>query len=137
MLEQINLKTALGQLTRKQWCLIKWISNGKKKISIETSLISLLFLTDSELRLRDAFTLGLLAWSEPEFVRSPSPCPRWTAFILFYLGPNRGSFASSSQQLFPPLLSNDGAEEEGKMHNIALCTFIYLRFWTVRFVYKA
>ncbi len=68
-------------------------------------------------------------WSEPEFVCSPpSPCPRWTVFILFYLGPNRGSFASSSQQLFPPLLSNDGAGECGKMHNIALCTFIYLRF---------
>ncbi len=52
----------------------------------------------------------------------------WTAFILFYLGPNRGSFASSSQQLFTPLLSNDGAEGGGKMHKIALCTFIYLHF---------
>ncbi len=50
---------------------------------------------------------------------------------------DRGSFASSSQQLFTPLLSNDGAGEGGKMHKIAICTFIYLRFWTVRFVYKA
>ncbi len=65
------------------------------------------------------------------------PSPRWTAFILFYLGPNHGSFASSSQQLCTPLLSNDGTGEGGKMHKIALCTFIYLRFWTVRFIYKA
>ncbi len=70
-------------------------------------------------------------------ITPPSPCPRWTAFILFYLGPNCGSFASSSQQLFTPLLSNDGAGEGGKLHKIALCSFIYLRFWTVRFVYKA
>ncbi len=70
-------------------------------------------------------------------IAPPSPCPCWTAFILFYLGPNRGSFASSSQQLFTPLLSNDGAGEGGKMHKIALCTFIYLRFWTIRFVYIA
>ncbi len=65
------------------------------------------------------------------------PSPRWTAFILFYLGPNHGSFASSSQQLCTTLLSNDGAGEGGKMHKIVLCTFIYLRFWTVRFIYKA
>ncbi len=26
----------------------------------------------------------------------PLPCPPWTAFILFYLGPNRGSFQASS-----------------------------------------
>ncbi len=77
---------------------------------------------------KGAFTLGSIAWSEPEFVCSPSPCPHWTVFILFYFGPNRGSFASSSQQLFTPLLSNDGAEEGGKMHKIAICTFIYLRF---------
>ncbi len=43
-------------------------------------------------------------------------------------GPNPSSFASSSQQLFTPLLSNDGAGECGKMQKIALCTFIYLRF---------
>ncbi len=69
-------------------------------------------------------------------VRLPGPnpcsfapsCPRWTVFILFYLGPNHGSFVSSSQQLFTPLLSNDGAGEGGKMHKIAICTFIYLRF---------
>ncbi len=46
-------------------------------------------------------------------------------------------FTSSSQQRVIPLLSNDGAGEGGKMHKIALCTFIYLRFWTVNFVYKA
>ncbi len=73
----------------------------------------------------------------PSSFAPPSPCPRWTAFILFYLGPNRGSFASSSQQLFTPLLSNDGVGECGKIQKIALCTFIYLRFWTVWFVYKA
>ncbi len=83
---------------------------------------------------KGAFTFGSIAWSEPEFVCSP--LPRWTAFI-FNLGPNRGSFASSSQQLFTPLLSNDGAGECGKMQKIALCTFIHLRFWTVCFVYKA
>ncbi len=53
--------------------------------------------------------------------------PPPTAFILFYLGPNRGSFASSCQQLFTPLLNNDGVGEGGKMHKIALCAFIYLR----------
>ncbi len=56
------------------------------------------------------------------------PSPRWTAFILFYLGLNRGSFASSSQQMFTPLLSNEGAGEGSKMHKIALCTFTYLHF---------
>ncbi len=61
----------------------------------------------------------------------------WITFILVYLGPNRSLFTSSSQQLFTPLLSNDSAGEGDKMHNISLCTFIYLRFWTVRFVYKA
>ncbi len=33
-----------------------------------------------------------------------------------------------SQQLFTPFLSNGGAGEGGKMHKIALCTFIYLSF---------
>ncbi len=69
------------------------------------------------LQIKGAFTFVSIAWSEPEFVCSPL----WTAFILFYLGPNRSSFALSSKQLFTPLL----------------CTFIYLRFWTVCFVYKA
>ncbi len=67
------------------------------------------------------------------------PGPNWSSapavFISVYLGPNRGSFATSSQQLFIPLLSNDGSGEGVKMYNIALCTFIYLHFWTVRFVY--
>ncbi len=76
---------------------------------------------------KGTFTLGSIAWSEPKFDCSPSPCPRWTVFI-FYLGPNCDSFASSIQQLFTPLPSNDGTREGSKMHNIALCTFIYLRF---------
>ncbi len=86
-------------------------------------------------RTKGAFTLGSFAWSEvpnQSSIAPPSLCPRWTAFILFYLGPNRGSFASSSQQLFTPLLSNDGAGEGGKKLSALLC----LRFWTVRFVYK-
>ncbi len=55
----------------------------------------------------------------------PSPCPRWTAFILFYLGPNRGSFASSSQQLFTPLHSNDGAENAAKCKRL-LSALLYI-----------
>ncbi len=58
-------------------------------------------------------------------IAPPSPCPHWTVYILFYLGPNHGSFASSSQQLFT---CNDGAGEGSKMHNIVLCSFKYLCF---------
>ncbi len=78
---------------------------------------------------KGAFTLGLLAWSEPEFVCSLMP--RWTVYILVYQGPSHSSFASSSQQLLTPLLSNDGAGDGGKVHNIALCTFIYLLTYLV------
>ncbi len=52
----------------------------------------------------------------------PPPAPM---FILVYLGLNCSSFASSSQQLFTPLLSNDGAGEGVKMHNIALHFYIF------------
>ncbi len=94
-------------------------------------------MIDIKVCLRVLSHLVCLPGPNPSSIAPSSPCPRWTAIILFYFGPNRSSFASSSQQLFTPLLSNDGAGEGGKMNNIALCTFIYLRFWTVRFVYKA
>ncbi len=61
----------------------------------------------------------------PSSFAPPSPWPRWTAFILFYLGPNRGSFASSSQQLFTPLLSNDGARECAKCKRL-LSALLYI-----------
>ncbi len=41
----------------------------------------------------------------------PSPC--WTVFILVYLGPNRGSFVTSSQQPLTPLLSNEEKAAKG------------------------
>ncbi len=56
----------------------------------------------------------------------PSACPHWTAFILFYLGPNRGSFASSSQQLFTPLLSNDGQEKAKCITLLSALLYIYV-----------
>ncbi len=55
----------------------------------------------------------------------PPPAPM---FILVYLGLNCSSFASSSQQLFTPLLRNDGAGEGVKMHNIALHFYIFKFF---------
>ncbi len=65
----------------------------------------------------------------PSSFAPPSPCPCWTAFILFYLGPNRSSFASSSQQLFTPLLSNDG---RGRMRqNAKDCS---LHFYIFKFL---
>ncbi len=66
----------------------------------------------------------------PSSIVPPAPCPRWTAFVLFYLGLFAPWFVCvSSQQLFTPLLSNDGAGEGSKMHKIALCTSIYLLFF--------
>ncbi len=97
----------------------------------ETMLLVYVHLHGDTLRVLSH--LVRLPGPNPSWIAPPSPCPRWTAFILFYLGLNRGSFALSSQQLFTPLLSNDGAGDGGKMHKIALCTFIYLRFWTVHF----
>ncbi len=85
-------------------------------------------MIDIKVCLRVLSHLVCLPGPNPSSIAPSSPCPRWTAIILFYFGPNRSSFASSSQQLFTPLLSNDGAGEGGKMNNIALCTFIYLRF---------
>ncbi len=63
-------------------------------------------------------------------VRLPPPCPHWSAFILFYLGLNRGSFASSSQQLFTPFLSNGG-----KMHNIAFSALLYIYVFELFFLF--
>ncbi len=70
-------------------------------------------------------------------VRLPGPNPSSFAATSpsglrsFYLGPNRGSFASSGQQLFTPLLSNDGAEGGGKMHCFSLnfYIFMFLNHW--------
>ncbi len=80
---------------------------------------------------KGAFTLGSITLSEPEF-----DCHRWTVFILFYLGPNRVSLVSSAATAVYPIASNGGAEEGGKMHNIALCTYIFT-FLNIRIVYKA
>ncbi len=97
------------------------LPEGSRESSLWDGWLESLIIKDSSLIIK-----GLIAWSEPEF--DCSPCPRWIAFILFYLGPNCGSFASSSQQLFTPLLSNGCTGEGRTMHNIALCTFIYWRF---------
>ncbi len=50
----------------------------------------------------------------PSSIAPPSSCPHWTVFILLHLGPNRGSFSSSIQQLFTPLLRNDAREKAEK-----------------------
>ncbi len=57
--------------------------------------------------------------------------PHGPAFILFYLGPNRGSFVSSCQQLFTLLLGNSGTGEGSKMPNCSLhiSIFMFLNHW--------
>lgn len=53
-----------------------------------------------------------------------SPCPHLIVFTLYYVGLNRGAFASM-QQLLPLLLGKDYAGEAGKIHSIACLTFMF------------
>ncbi len=74
-------------------------------------------------------------------VRLPGPNQSSIALLncvhIILFGSEPRFVCISSQQLFTPLLSNDDAGEGGKMHDIALCTFIYWRFLNRLFVYKA
>ncbi len=100
--------------------LCSWPASSTPLIPAET------ILPPPSTHVRVLSHLVRLPGPNPSSIAPPYPCPRWTAFMLFYLGPNRSSFASSSQQLFIPLLSKGGAGEGGKMHNIALCAIFKL-----------
>ncbi len=109
----------------------KWLCMEDEDLAFKASLLSPAFPKSPTLFLTvflNQIDLVRLPGLKPSSIAPPSPC---TVFILFYLGLNRSSFASSSQQLFTQLPSNDGAGEGGKMHSRSLhfYIFMFLNHW--------